>query len=72
MKKGQSKKVAKDDSDSPPKFLSHALFFFDAVLAFSIMIGAGLLFSSQFGKIALLFGLLMLSITVLMKLKQRW
>ena len=48
------------------------IFFFDVFLALMIITGAGFLFKTEFGRVALIFGFIMLALTVLLKVARKW
>jgi hypothetical protein len=68
------KKMVREDSGQPSKFLKNLLFFFDVLLALMIVFFSRFIAASDnsFAKLALLYGLFMLGITVLLKAYQKW
>ena len=48
------------------------IFFFDVFLALMIITGAGTLVKTEFGKVALVFGLVMLAFTVFLRAVGKW
>ena len=54
------------------KFFESLILFLDAFLAFMIIFFAGLLIETNFGKAALAFGFVMLVVSFVLKVMQKW
>lgn len=48
------------------------IFFFDVFLALIIITGASILIQTEFGKVSLIFGFVMLALTIFLKIIKKW
>ncbi|MBU0907338.1 MAG: hypothetical protein KKD18_06700 [Nanoarchaeota archaeon] len=72
MKKRTVKKEAKGIAEKPYNFLSNFVFFLNLIVALLIITGAWLLMESEFGQSAMIFGFVMLCVSVVMRAIRWW